>query len=154
MNRLAFKSTGPAGDRPTERRGSFSRDRACAEAEVDPSVVVSAPSGHVPAALFCVAGGGSADVAISDWDELFSAVEARLTATVGELLAVLPETSASMSANRIHTSVLECVAALHQLHSTVAHELARRERLVVELVGSQTALAEARAEIAGLHSLR
>ena len=154
MNGLAFEGAHPAGHRPTERRGSFSRDHDRTESEVDTSALVSAPSGHVPAVLFWAAGGGSEDVAISDWDELFSAVEARLTSTVGALLAVLPETSASMSANRIRTSVLECVAALHQLHSTVTHELSRRERLVLELADSRTALAEARAEIAGHNSLR
>ena len=107
-----------------------------------------------PAGSFCGADSGSSDVAISDWDELFSAVEARLTATVGELFAVLPETSASVSANRIRISVLECVAALHQLHSTVTHELARRQRTVLELTETRTALAQARAEISGLLSLR
>lgn len=67
---------------------------------------------------------------------------------------MLPETGASMATNRIRTSVLECVTALHQLHSTVTHELARRQRLVLELIDTRTALAEARAAIDRLHSLR
>ena len=156
MNGLALDGAHPAGHWPTERRGNFSRDpgRADTEAEADTSAVAPAPFGPAPAVSIGAAGGGSSDVAISDWDELFSAVEARLTATVGELFAVLPGTSASVCANRIRISVLECVAALHQLHSTVTHELARRQRLEAELADTQTALAEARAEIAPLHSLR
>ena len=104
--------------------------------------------------MSCAAGGGSSDVSVSEWDEFFSAVEARRTSTVGELLAVLPETSASMATNRIRTSVLECVTALHQLHSTVTHEPARRQRLVRELIDTRTARADARSEIDRLHSLR
>ena len=100
------------------------------------------------------AGGGSSDVSISEWDELFSAVEARRTSTIGELLAVLPETSGSMAKNRIRTSVLECVTAQHRLHSTVTHESARRQRLVRELIDTRTARADARSEIDRLHSLR
>ena len=152
MNGFAFDSSHLADPRPTERHGNFCGDQSRADAET--SAARSAFAGRSPAVSFYAAGAGSADVAISDWDELFSAVEARLTSTVGELLAVLPETSASVSANRIRTSVLECVAALHQLHSTVTHELARRQRLVLELTDTQTALAEARAELAKLHALR
>ncbi len=154
MNGLAFDDAHPAGDWPPERRGSYTRQAGRAQAEADTSAVASVTFDPAPAGSFCGADSGSSDVAISDWDALFSAVEARLTSTVGELLAALPETSASLSAIRIRTSVLECVAALHQLHSTVTHELARRQRLVVELTDTQAALAEARAEIAGLQSLR
>lgn len=154
MNGLAFDGAHPAGGWPPERRGSFTRQAGRAQAEADTSAVASVTFDPAPAGSFCGADSGSSDVAISDWDELFSAVEARLTATVGELFAVLPETSASVSANRIRISVLECVAALHQLHSTVTHELARRQRTVLELTETRTALAQARAEISGLLSLR
>ena len=104
--------------------------------------------------MSCAAVGGSSDVSICDWDELFSAVDARRTSTVGELLAVLPETSGSMATNRFWTSVLECVTAQHRLHSTVTHEPARRQRLVRELIDTRTARADARSEIDRLHSLR
>lgn len=156
MNGCVFEIAHPADHRVTERRDSLCRAQDRFEVDVKAEASAVAPALCVPAhaGLLCAAGGGSEDVAIGDWDELFSAVEARLTSTVGELLAALPETSALLSAIRIRTSVLECVAALHQLHATVTHELARRQRLVVELTDTQAALAEVRAEIAGLQSLR
>lgn len=60
---------------------------------------------------------GSADVAIDDWDDLFDAVKARLRLAVSESRR---GTGASFQA-----SVLECAAALDQLHAMMRHELGR-----------------------------
>ena len=152
MNWLAVEGTQPGGHTPSGRSRNSTLDSGRAVADADTPSLEVAPCVHAAAVPLCAEVGGSADVAIGDWDDLFSAVEARLTATVGELFAALPKTSASIAANRIRESVLECVAALHQLHATVTHELARRERLLLGLTDSRTAPAEARAECAGLES--
>ena len=89
----------------------------------------------------------SSDVAIGDWEELLSAVKARLRSTVGELLAELPEHQLPDAAHRVQASVLECVTALDQLHLTLSHELARREQLEREVVQTQAMLARARDQL-------
>lgn len=66
----------------------------------------------------------SSEVAIEDLDILLRAVKARLTLTVGDA----PGPRAHDDAARVRASVLECVAALDQLHTTMTHELARRRR--------------------------
>ena len=70
-----------------------------------------------------------ADVAIGDWDVLLSAVKARLRLTVGELQAATPEPRAQDAASRVRAQVLECVAALDQLHITLTNELGRCQQL-------------------------
>jgi hypothetical protein len=69
----------------------------------------------------------SSDVAIEDWNILLGAVKARLKLTVGERPAAVPW--APDEAARVQASVLECVAALDQLHMTLTHELDRRRQL-------------------------
>lgn len=91
----------------------------------------------------------SLDVAIRDWDDLLCAVKDRLRLTVGELEAAPSELQAQDTTHRVQTSVLECVAALDQLHTTLAHELSRRQELEREVFDAQTALAQAHAELAG-----
>ena len=64
-------------------------------------------------------------VATGDWDDMFSAVTARLG-----LIVTAPPASTSASppadeAIRIRLAVLECVAALEQLHATLKNELGR-----------------------------
>lgn len=149
MSGLASEGAQPAGHDSSDRCGNSINGNGRARPD-GVSPVCAAPDALDPAVSLSGASGGSLDVAISDWDELFSAVEARLTSTVGEWLAVLPETAASTAANRVRASVLECVAALHQLHSTVSHELARRQRVEQDLIDARTALAKVRAELADL----
>ena len=91
------------------------------------------------------------DVAFGDWDDLFRAVKARLTLIVGEQLAAPTEPQVLETAGRIRASVLECVAALDQLQTTLTHEFVRREQLEREVFDAQTALALARVEPAGTH---
>jgi diguanylate cyclase len=89
------------------------------------------------------------DVAVADLDDLLSAVKAKLRLTVADKLAQIPELRAVDAAATVQTSVLECVAALDQLHLTLSHELARRQQLELEVFETQTALAQARAQLAG-----
>jgi hypothetical protein len=72
----------------------------------------------------------STDVSIGDWDTLFRAVIFRLRE----------------SSN--HGQVLECVAALDQLHATVAHHIERADALQTALSDARAALAEAHGEAA------
>ena len=91
----------------------------------------------------------SSDVAVAEWDDLLSAVRIRLRQTVGEPVAPAPEPITRDAAGQVQTSVLECVLALDQLHTTLTHELGRRRQLERKVLDAQTALAQARAELAG-----
>jgi diguanylate cyclase len=120
-------------------------DTQQARGEVDDAGIAAAAT---PPALTALAEVAS-DVAIGDWDDLLSAVKARLRLTVGALPASTPEPQAHDAAARTQASVLECVAALDQLHTTLTHELGRRQQLELEVFDAQTALAQARAELVG-----
>ena len=87
------------------------------------------------------------NVAIADWDELLNAVKARLRLSVEEPLGA-PEQGRE-PAGQTRSSVLDCVAALDQLQTTLLHELGRRQQLELEVFDGQTALAQARAELVG-----
>lgn len=91
----------------------------------------------------------STDIAMEDWDDLFCAVKARLRLSVGERVAAAPEAPVNDAGDRVRASVLECVEALDQLQATQRHELARRQRLELQVLDARTALAQARAELAG-----
>lgn len=82
-------------------------------------------------------------IEIEDWDELFRAVESRLTLTVGPRLTGTPEPQADDRAGRIQVIVLECVTALEQLHTALTHERARCQWLELEVAEAQAALATA-----------
>jgi diguanylate cyclase (GGDEF)-like protein len=87
-------------------------------------------------------------VAIADWDDLFSAVKARLKLTVDEWVTASAAVDPKGAAARVREGVLECAGALDQLHATLAHEAERRQRLELEVFDTQVALAQARAELA------
>ena len=87
------------------------------------------------------------NVEIMDIDLLLGAVMDRLR------LAVLncPTSPVDPSTHpRIRTAVLECAQALDQLHVTFKHALNRHQRHDLEIFDLQTALAQSRAELAGL----
>ena len=65
------------------------------------------------------------DVAVKDWDLLFAAVLARLGSTLDELHAAKAGDTGDARAGLVQTAILECVQALEQLRSTMAHERAR-----------------------------
>lgn len=61
-------------------------------------------------------------IAIEDWDFLFSAVEQRLRDTVAQLDLAPTVPDAQNSASRIKAVVLDCVNALDQLHMALRQE--------------------------------
>ncbi|WP_092007616.1 hypothetical protein [Polaromonas sp. OV174] len=89
------------------------------------------------------------NIAIGDWDELFRAVEERLTLIVGTRPAGTPEPQMRDTAGRIQVVVLECVSALDQLHTALTHERLRCHQLELELevAEAKTAQAQMRAEL-------
>lgn len=89
----------------------------------------------------------SSDIAIEDCDILFTAVKARLSLTVGERFVTAPELQRLAISSQGQTSVLECMAALDQLHMTLMNELGRRQHLELEVFDAKAALAQARAEL-------
>ena len=89
------------------------------------------------------------DMPSDDWDDLLNAVKTRLRQTVGEQAAATLQPGARDAAGQVQNSVLECVLALDQLHTTLAHELGRRRQLERKVLDAQIALAQARAELAG-----
>lgn len=93
------------------------------------------------------------DVAIQDWDELLSAVEMRLRLTADALPCSVPGLQSHDTLGGAQADVLECVAALDQLHTTLMNELGRRRQLELEVFDAQTALAQARVELAGTQAV-
>lgn len=102
------------------------------------------------------------DVSLADWSVLLDAVKQRLRASVGtapvggsspsEGQAEGPPTQLA-EPHALRRTVLECVQALDQLHSTLLHELARRLQLELQVFDGQVALAQAQAELRGHASL-
>jgi diguanylate cyclase (GGDEF)-like protein len=99
--------------------------------------------GRLPAAAY------TGEVAIGDVGPLLNAVKARLCRTVSEAGGSSPVPSSHSGLQPIRSGVLECVAALDQIQSTLARELERRDGLEMEIADTQAALAQALAELAG-----
>jgi diguanylate cyclase len=87
-------------------------------------------------------------IAAGDWDDLFNAVQERLTHIVSDHRYGLAGVSAQ-GAVQIRDWVLECVAALRLLQGTVATERARGEGLETAVFEAQTSLAQVRAALLG-----
>lgn len=88
-------------------------------------------------------------VSIEDWVDLLGAIEARLRKSVADQSDGPHALELPAGAGRVQASVLECVAALGQLHVTLQGELARRQEMELQVFDAQTALAQMRAELAG-----
>jgi diguanylate cyclase (GGDEF)-like protein len=102
--------------------------------------------------VFAPLGGqvGSPDtVPLEDWVDLVVAIEARLSDSVSEQLPGTHPLEPPEGSSRVRASVLECVAALDQLHSTLQAELQLRQTLELQVFDAQTELAQARSELAG-----
>ena len=67
----------------------------------------------------------SQDVAMADWSELFHAIKTRLKSAASVVPAAPPGAPGNMGTAELRDVVLECVAALNNLHCTLDHELAR-----------------------------
>ncbi len=91
-----------------------------------------------------------AQVTIGDWDDLFNTIKDRLRIVVGQGLAASAAPLAQHSAAWVHDSVLECVAAMEQLHTALGHERGRRQQLELEVVDARTQLVQLHAEL--MHS--
>jgi hypothetical protein len=64
----------------------------------------------------------SSEIRIEDWDSLFDAVEERLRDTVEQSDSIATPAAAQSSASRVKAVVLDCVAALGQLHNALRQE--------------------------------
>ena len=71
----------------------------------------------------------ASDLAFGDIDTLFHAVRERIALTTGDAFASQCVTNGDDPAVLIRATVLECVAALDQLHATMIYEVGRRRLL-------------------------
>jgi diguanylate cyclase len=91
--------------------------------------------------------GARGDVALADWDTMFVAVATKLRECVGTgLLSNAPLRHTSLEVQR---QVLQCVAALDQLRTTMLHEVERAETHEAEL---SAALTLVKTELAHAHA--
>lgn len=105
-----------------------------------------APSGSAPVrAQLCDTDSG---IDFGDWDDLFNAVKQRLTRIVSAHDGSAGA-AAALTTGQMCSAVLECVAALEQLHATVTTELVRRDGLEMAVFEAQTSLAQVRAALLG-----
>lgn len=90
-----------------------------------------------------------AGVSMEDWVDLLGAIETRLTESVAGQLDGSHSLELPAGSGRVQASVMECVAALRQLHVTLHTELALRHAMELQVFDAQTTLAQLRAELAG-----
>ncbi len=110
----------------------------------DPPVSVAS---NIDSASSPAAGGEQGDVALADWDTLFVAVATKLRQAVGTgLLSSVPLRSMSLD---VKGQVLQCLAALDQLRTTMLHQMERTTVLEGEL---RSALTSARSDLANVHT--
>lgn len=83
----------------------------------------------------------TADIAITDWEDLMNAVKYRLRLSVSWPPATGAGPAPHAKPAWVQASVLECVTALDQLQLTLALELARQQELERELHETKLALA-------------
>ena len=91
-----------------------------------------------------IAGAG---VSIADWDLLFAAVNARLSAIAGDLLDANNGLRGHESTVAAQVAMRECVEALQQLHGVLSAERRQHGQLENEFRASDIALVQARANL-------
>jgi len=89
----------------------------------------------------------SPDIALCDWECLFEAVRDRLKASVAACPSADSDTLCA--AGPVRYAVVECTTALDQLHSTLAHALARFQQMESDLLNTQSSLAQTGAQPTG-----
>lgn len=94
----------------------------------------------------------SGNIASGEWDDLFRAVEARLTLAVGKRQSKATEQDVDDVAAHVQAIVLECVAALDQLHKMLECERDRSAVFVMEAFHAYAGLDQAQAELLLLHA--
>ena len=67
-----------------------------------------------------------ADVAIEDWDAMFNAVKTRLTLIAEAQNPAVAERKTGDPLEHLRNGIMECVAALEQLHTMARDERVRR----------------------------
>jgi hypothetical protein len=103
---------------------------------------VGPPRTDPPPACSChPPAGRNVDLAIADWDMLFSAVKARLRGAVQTSTPSACPAEIERAHERLRADVIECVLALDQLHATLVHEIGRWPRIEREALGAPFALA-------------
>ncbi len=95
----------------------------------------TAPADHPP------------DVAMDDWETLFSAVTARLRCSVSESARQALVFNQAEAIDQVQAMVLECAAAFDQLQQAALHELRRYAQLEQELAQTKAELALVRNQL-------
>lgn len=88
------------------------------------------------------------DAAIGDVSDLLGGVKWRLRQIVGEGHATDSGLPTNEARTRVQLDVLDCAAALDQLHGTLQHALGRYRLLERQVLDAQSALARARSGLA------
>ncbi len=110
----------------------------------DPSLGAAS---NIDSASSPAAGGEQGDVALADWDTLFVAVATKLRQAVGTgLLSSVPLRNMSLD---VKGQVLQCLAALDQLRTTMLHQM---ERTTVVEADLRSALTTARSDLANAYA--
>jgi diguanylate cyclase (GGDEF)-like protein len=89
------------------------------------------------------------DIAIDDWEVLCAAIETRLGLIVNAQVLEPSAATADGALRGIRTDVLDCVQALAQLRSALAHERVRGRAVERALSQAQASVAHLRNELAG-----
>ena len=117
------------------------------------------PPGHgLPARVLFAAADQSAhapppcapgDVSMADWHDLLNAVKARLLLTASEDFVESRGQRLERTLEMVQTEMIDCVAALDQLHTTLSNELERHKNLQHGIEAAQAALARKHSELTG-----
>lgn len=75
------------------------------------------------------------NISVEDWDTLFRAVEERLKRMIDERHTATSHPRMHDLRGSVQETVLECVAALDQLHAVLTHERERYYRLEPDVRG-------------------
>jgi diguanylate cyclase len=89
------------------------------------------------------------DVAMADWHDLLNAVKSRLLMTAHEDFSESRSLRPAFALEQVQSEMIDCVAALNQLHSTLSHELERHRNLKHDIAAAQAALAHKHSELVG-----
>lgn len=81
---------------------------------------------------------------LGDWASLLNAVKTRLTSIVGDWMDEAANPPQHPSFAHVQSGVLDCAAALEQLHFMLDQELKRRQELELQLHIAEAALTRAR----------
>ncbi len=84
-----------------------------------------------------------------EWDTLYEAVEVRLIDIAAHAVAANEDEGRQQVQGSTHANVLECVAALQQLHATLVRERTRRVEMEDQLLALHGALARAEVDLIG-----